>query len=225
VVSVFSDTLGLGKLYELVVEEGKAFETMLGRMTICWAETEYSIYRVLLHYARVSDPIGRSIFSGHRAKPMMDAITAILENTGASQSRRDNWAFVSSQISAIQKLRDMLTHHLASAWTTKATGLGTFQNYLGWPFQQLVTDIARVRRKENSKFIKVDSALIGNMCHDMRVIVANLERHTAKGRFKPYPPPDPAWLYKFPQPLPRRFPPFAKSPKRQRQQKSSPEKR
>jgi hypothetical protein len=205
---------------ELLVEEGAAFETALGRMTICWAETEYSIYRVLLHYARVSDPIGRSIFAGmQRAKPMMEAITAILENTNASQARSGNWTLVSAQISSIQKLRDMLTHHMASVWTTKNKPGGAFQNFLGWPFHQLVSDSARVRRKHNSKTVKVDSALIDHMCSDMREIVEHLERHAAKGRFNPLP--EPAWLYKFPQPIPRKSRTQTKSPRRPRPQKSS----
>jgi hypothetical protein len=215
---------GLGELLELLVEEGKAFETALGRMTICWAETEYSIYQVLLHYARVSDPIGRSLFSGQRARPMREAIDAILENTNAPRARRENWTYVSAQIASIQTLRDLLTHHLASTWTSKNSPSGGIQNFLGWPFQQLVTDIARVKRKQNMKRVKVDSALIGRMCRDMRVIAEHLERHTAKGRFKPFGPPEPsAWLYRFPQPEARKSRRHSKNQKQQRPPRSSSE--
>jgi hypothetical protein len=212
----------LSEFVELLLEEGKAFESMLGRMTICWAETEYSIYRVLLHYARVSDPIGRSIFSGQRARPMMEAITAILENTDAPQARRENWKYVSAQVASIQTLRDLLTHHLASSWTTKNSSVSAFQNFLGWPFHQLVTDFARAKRKQNVKTVKVDSTLIGHMCHDMRVIAEHLERHTAKGRFKALGPPEPSsWLYRFPQPTTRKSRRHPKNPKQQRPPKPS----
>jgi hypothetical protein len=199
------------ELHELLIKEGEAFEKMLGRLTICWADTEYSIYETLLHYARVSDPVGRALFSGDRAKPMIDMITAILENTNAPQARREDFAYVAAQIGAIQTLRDMLTHYVSSAWSS-----------LGFAGKRLISNIARVKRKHNSLTYPVDSALIGHMCRDMRVIVTHLNRHRAKGRFKPYGPADTsAWLYKFPQPAFRQAQTRPKNPKQKRPRKSS----
>jgi hypothetical protein len=199
-------------LIEIIKEESNSFQLWLGRMSQAWAETELSLYSVLVRYARVSDPVARALFSGMRSKGMCDAITAILENTAASPARKTDFDYVKAQIGAIQNMRDMLIHYATTTWAS--IGQLTPDNH-----KRILTDMTRAKRHKNARTYYVDSKVLERMYRDMSIINTHLSRHTQKGRFKPYRPPEPsAWQYKSLQP--ERHPPqivtIRPTPRRQR---------
>lgn len=89
----------------LVREESK-YHQALGRLFLTWSELEGALYGVLLYYAKVEPEIGRSIFSGARAKLMQEHIDRLGENSTISPARRRDLKFLFSQIGRINTMRD-----------------------------------------------------------------------------------------------------------------------
>jgi hypothetical protein len=97
-------------------KEDVKFKTLLGEFVMLWADTESWLYLVLRRYAKISDAVARSIFSGTRAKNMIDYMRAIMHNTHMSESRKSDLEFVFCQISAINTTRDRVMHFSSGTW-------------------------------------------------------------------------------------------------------------
>lgn len=91
-------------------EQDNLFERGLGRFMIAWSDTEAELYRVLVHYTQVSDPVARALFSGTRA--LLEAkteglpyveITADIENIASQRViLRNGGLFVEQFIKPLQ---------------------------------------------------------------------------------------------------------------------------
>lgn len=177
-------------------EQEKLFERALGRFMIAWADTEAELYRVLVHYTEVSDPVARALFSGTRAKAMMDFIKSVSHNTAMAPDRREDIEYVFSQLSAINTMRDHLAHH--------ASGSYSFDN----PKKRIVAN-TRASRYGNAKGYEVGVETIDAMTWDLYGISNHLNMHWGprQGPFTPWRenPEDvhsTIWTYKPLQPIP-----------------------
>ena len=189
------------------------FTIAVGRMSLSWADLEHQLYRVLVHYAGVSDPVARALFSGTRAKAMSDNIVAILQNTKASEPRKSHFQTLAAQIGTINTMRDMVTHSAGLNWGGVSTD--------GKIPKRQISDISRIKRIENAKFLEIDDTTLGDMCKDMTTIRQNLQHHLRKDEFQDALTGKIAWQYKSPQPMQFRKLTPQSDPKRQSQQKSS----
>ena len=178
-------------LHRLGFEESEKFQRSLGELFLTWADTEMWIYRILLHYAGISEAVGRALFSGTRAKPLMDMVRNVAINTNIDKSRRDNLDFVFSQIAGIGTMRDMLAHY----GSTSYTWADTFT-----PQERWLTNAFRVNKYEKTKMYIIGSAHLVAMLGDLRKAMVYLERHTKKGLTSAAFDERPTWLYKSLQP-------------------------
>jgi len=187
-------------------EEASRLDSYLGAFILTFADTERVLYQVLLHYAKVSDAIGRSIFSGVRAGTMMDFISAIVANTKISKERTNDLALVFEKLAALNTMRDSLIHRGFTKY---------FMDGL------LVTNADRVSRYANKKVYKINSALIGCMIADLEQITSHLACHLYRGKMRVLPFEHPPWLYKPPQPRRRQAEKSRESHREPRRQRSS----
>lgn len=185
------------------LDQEKEFELTIGRLTIAWAEAESQLYKVLVHYAQVSDGVARAIFSGTRASTMMQFIDAIAHNTNMEEARRKDLEFVFAQMSAINTMRDRLVHNYTLS-----------SSYI--PFndkQRAVTNVERAARYGKHFEHIIDIPTLECIWFDLHAILMHLERHCyAAGTFRPFgilPGEPTTWSYKPPQPANKQ----GKSPK------------
>lgn len=144
-------------VFQLAREEHEAFVAALGELTLAWSDLETVLYKLLRHYAGVSDNVGRALFSGTRARAAMAFITAIADNTNMEPARRSDLEEIFAQVSAINQTRDFLFHHVD----------GSEQQFEdGDPRKRLLTDALRVSRKRNAKVVYVGSDTLAAMCAD-----------------------------------------------------------
>ena len=149
-------------------EHGK-FVRSLGQLTLAWSDAESALYATLNHYAKVSDAVARSIFSGARARVMMDYIEAIAANTKMPAARRDDLKEVFAQTRTINTMRDMLAHHVdgsEQAFDPKD------------PTTRFLTNKRRISRFEQIKEVLVGAKLIDQMCHDLNECCWRLIAHS-----------------------------------------------
>ena len=171
------------------------FESALGRFTLTWSDTEAMIYRVLVRYAGVTDAVARAIFSGTRAKVMTDYIKAIAHNTEMHEDRLADLEFVFAQVTAINSLRDHVTH-FGSA------------ELLIWrePSSRVLTNRERVSRIGKAVAKEVGSKTLDDMTFDLQGINNHLNVHwvSKADPFKPWqehPGEATVWRFKPPQPI------------------------
>ena len=91
--------------------EMSAYHEAVGRFVLRWAEIESLLYKVLLHYARMSEDVGRSVLSGQRARTIMESIDKTALNTDVPSHRRTDLKYQFAQLTAINTMRDYLVHH------------------------------------------------------------------------------------------------------------------
>ncbi len=103
--------------------EDEEFERALGQFMIAWADAEAELLRVLIHYTRVSKGIGRAIFSGTRAKAMIDFMRNVIHNEGMPENRASDLEHVFAQMVLINTMRDHLIHHVSDSYSFKETGI------------------------------------------------------------------------------------------------------
>lgn len=156
--------------FEASALEAEKFERALGAFVLAWADTESELYAVLLHYAGVSDAIGRAIFSGSRARTMMDFVNNIAHNTKVDPERTANLKAVFEHLAAINFMRDKVIHH--------ASG-----NSYGFndPDTRALTNIDRVSRKDAHFVYELGSKHIEQMTDDLHLIGHHLQMHRPKG--------------------------------------------
>lgn len=199
-------------------EEQERFLFAIGRFTLAWADMESALYSVLRYYAKVTDDIGRAIFSGSRAKTMMEFVEAIAHNTNLEKPRRDDLEDVFGQLKSIGTMRDRLTHHVD----------GSEQRFEEHdPGRRYLTNARRVMRKGREFEVLIGSQDIETMRQDVFACCWRLLAHKndlfvpeyiAGNTFTSVPQP---WLYKPPQPVVKKSRSAASPPQPQRQPKSS----
>ena len=176
-------------------EEDQSFERALGRFMIAWADAEAELYRVLVYYSQVSDPVARALFSGTRAKGMMDFIKSIAHNTALASDRREDLEYVFSQMSTINAMRDHVVHHASDSYSYDD------------PKKRIVAN-TRASRYGNAKGYEVGVEAIDTMTWDLYGIANHLNMHWGprEGNFRPWrenyedQAPTP-WAYKPLQPI------------------------
>lgn len=165
---------------------------------IAWADAESELYRVLNAYAEVSDAVARAIFSGTRARGMIEYIRGIAHNTKMAADRRTDLEHVFPQMIAINTMRDNLAHH-----ATDSYGFDPAK-----PTMRVFTNSDRVSRYGNERLDLVSIEMLEAMTQDLYAIHNHLNMHWGRSRtgsFRPWrendqnDPPTP-WLYKPPQP-------------------------
>jgi hypothetical protein len=187
-------------------EEAGKFERALGVFIIAFSEAELELYRVVLHYTRVSEAIGRSIFSGVRASAFMGSLRNIAHNTGMSARRRENLDAVLGQLDAILAMRDKLVHHIGEQYGADD------------PTTRVLTNIDRNNKRGKHFVIRIGSRHILQMVDDLYLIRHHLEAHRYS-RFVPWreePTDETAWRYKSLLPVPQAS--NKKTPQAQRRQ-------
>lgn len=182
--------------------EEEEFERALGRFIIAFADAEAELYKVLVQYSQVTDPVARAIFSGTRAKGMIDFIRSIAHNSAMSADRRDDLEQVFVQLAAINTMRDHLVHHASDSYS------------IDDPKKRIVAN-KRTSRYGNAKGYEIGTDTIDAMTWDLYGISNRLNMHWGPRRdpFRPWRenPEDekpPAWAYRSLDPIP----PWEKAP-------------
>lgn len=88
-----------------------AFSHSLGFFCSRWAALEVQLFIVVSHYAGVTQPIGRAIFAGMRARDLMSALDRIAVNTQMEESRHEHLKYIAAQIATLNTMRDRLVHN------------------------------------------------------------------------------------------------------------------
>lgn len=166
------------------------FEVALGRFTIAFADAEHLLFTVLVGYAKVSEKVGRAIFSGTRLKQMAEFIRAIAYTTEMAQKRFDDLNDVLIQLGLINTARDTILHHVTDFYL----------RYQDDMRKRLVIN-ERSSRIGNRSGHVVDAEALDNMTHDLQIIQIRLREHWKRTRFRPRDAPSP-WLYKQLMPVP-----------------------
>lgn len=153
--------------FEAAAKEDEAFVSAFGRFMLAWTDAEAELYLVLRHYAKVSDPIARAIFSGVRASGMIDFVRSIAENTELTGPRMDDLNFVLPQIKTIGTQRDHIVHF-------------TYSNSFGWdtePQRRRISNALRANRYTNTWVKKINSHHLDDMTADLSRIQHHLQHH------------------------------------------------
>jgi hypothetical protein len=177
-------------------DEDEPFQKALGRFIVAFADAEAELYRVLVHYSGVSDAVARALFSGTRARSMIDFIRSIAHNTAMSADRREDLEHVFAQLTAINTMRDHLVHHSSDNYS--------FND----PKRRIVAN-TRASRYGNAKGYEVGADTIDAMTWDLYGVANHLNMHWGKreGAFQPWrenpedQKPTP-WTYSPPHPIP-----------------------
>jgi hypothetical protein len=149
-------------------EEHDAFVSALGQLMLAWSDLETVLYKLLKHYAGVTEPVGRAIFSGTRAGAAIAFVRAIADNTGMEEARRADLEEIFSQASAINTMRDFLVHHVD----------GSEQEFEDDnPQERVLTDSLRVSRVQNARRVYVGSATLLAMREDCLECCWRLHAH------------------------------------------------
>ena len=157
-------------------EENKEFYAALGQFMLAWSDVERSIGDVLVRYAKVSEPVGRALFSGTRARTMMSFITAIAENTGMSAARKDDLAFIFAKVATLNTSRDRIAHHGSHASHTVQPAT----------LKRKVTNAKRSSRYTNEFVQFVGSEELKYSANECLGICTALKQHLASGQFRRY---------------------------------------
>jgi hypothetical protein len=176
--------------FEASEEAARAFEGHIGRFVLLWADTERRLFDVLIRYAGVSRKVGRAIFSGTRAKQMVDFLSAINANVGTAEDRVQDLAFISAQLAAINSFRDKIVHH--GSYVTRV---------MPAPDKRLIYNKHRAMRKSAEFEMIVDNQLVKDAISDLFTIGQLLARHEHE-TFSRLPQSGDAstWRYRSPQP-------------------------
>lgn len=176
------------------------FALHYGHFMIAWADAEAELYKVLVHYCGITDAVARAIFSGTRAKGMIDYLKGIIHNAQIPQDRREDLEHIFPQLGAIGTMRDHLAHHASDSYNFAEDE----------PEKRIISNAERVSRYGKEKANAVSHETLYQMTHDLYAIKNHLNQHWGPWRigkaFTPWrendqnDPPTP-WLYKSPQPV------------------------
>lgn len=179
-------------------DENDHFHLAFGRFIIACSDAERELYRALIQYSKVSDGVARAIFSGTRARVMIQFINAINDNEGIEKARADDLEYVFAQLTAISTMRDHLAHHLSDVSYSFST----------YPPFRIASNHERVSRLSKELNCEVSVQTLNDMTWDLYGIANHLNMHWGRrtGQFLPWRENDQptTWLYKSPQPIKNR---------------------
>lgn len=185
------------ELFAQARTEHEAFVRAIGELTLAWSDLETVLYKLLKHYAGVSEPVGRAIFSGTRAKAAMTFIRAIADNIDMEAPRRADLEEIFAQVTAINTMRDFVVHHVDGSEQESEDNN---------PAERVLTDELRASRKRNAKRLYVGSATLLAMRGDCLECCWRLHAHWAPATtpFQPGPGTNGVrspWQFTPPQPV------------------------
>lgn len=177
-------------------EQETIYELALGRLMIAWADAEKELYRVLIAYSGVTDPVARALFSGTRMKDMTTFIKAIDFNAPLPVDRSADLAHVFPQIGIINDIRNHLVHYSSSSYSYKD------------PKHRIVAN-ERPSRYGSVAGYEISAEIIDQITQDLYAISNHLNMHHGRQRRGPFTPwrendptdPPTPWLYKQLQPI------------------------
>lgn len=181
----------------IVKEEHEEFQKSIGALTLYWADLERVIRATLRHYAGVSKPVAKALFSGIRARPALDMIEAIAHNTDLDPARVNDFKDLFPRIRSINTMRDLLVHNVDGSMI-ESDDLD--------PRRRKLSNDHSTAREGNGKTYWVGSALVNDMSHDVVKCCWRLQAHWEPGNNPFRPDGGPAgelapWRYKHPQPV------------------------
>lgn len=182
--------------FRIIQEEHENFKKSLGDLTLNWADLESAIRSVLRHYAGVSTPVARALFSGTRARVAMDMIESIANNTNLDAERANDLNEVFSVVRSLNTMRDFLVHHVDGSMIESSDDN---------PRLRKLSNFDSVSRPTKGKTFWISSSVVHDMCHDMTECCWRLLAH--RDSTEPFqrglgPSGAPApWRYKPPQPV------------------------
>jgi|SRR5882757_1007061 len=183
----------LGPSYEGDPKDAE-FERALGQFVIAFADAELELRRVLIHYSGVTNPVARALFSGVRAKGIVDFLNSIIENTAMPFDRRSDLEHVFEHLHRIIPMRDHLIHHVSDNYSFDVPGNRIVAN-------------ARTTRIGKAKGYIVNAKTIRQMTWDLYGIMNSLNMHWSQRteQFVPWSENHDGvrspWLYKQLQPI------------------------
>ena len=179
-------------------EAQEKFEKALGRFIIAWTDAETELYQVLLSYSNVSHAVGRALFSGTRARSMIDFIRSIAHNTAMDYDRKEDLEYVFAQMVIINTMRDHLVHYTSSSYSYRTEE----------PQKRVVAN-TRASRYGKAIGYEISAETIEKMTRDLYGIANHLNMHWGPrpGSFQAWRVnPEGSellpWSYKPPQPIP-----------------------
>lgn len=182
--------------YRIVKSEHQEFLRALGHLTLDWADLESAVRAVLKHYAGVSAPVARALFSGTRAKTAMNLIGSIAHNINLDPARLSDLEEVFPVISSINTMRDFMVHHVDGSMIEYDDRDPRFRK---------LSSVDTSSRQGKGKAYWISSSMVYDMCHDITQCCWRLLAHINKDEsFQPYLDPSGApipWRYKPPQPV------------------------
>jgi hypothetical protein len=192
------------KLEELRAEfavaraESKRFALIVGRLIFAWRDVEHHLFRVLVRYSGVSEAVGRAIFSGTRARTMIDNIRSIAYNTGMDSVRNADLSRTFAQLLVINAMRDHIVHHASE-----------YGYVFDDPMKRIIVN-ERTSKLGKAIAFEIGSDEIHSMVSDLGLISNHLMIHwNAQFQDEPFRPwnvihgldAPPPWSYKPPQPI------------------------
>jgi hypothetical protein len=92
-----------------------AYYSALGRFVAMFAIVEAAIQYTLWHYAKTSEAVAKSIFSGVKVKTGISFIKRLAEATGVSEGGRKELEDAFTQLNTITDARNEILHHGAQS--------------------------------------------------------------------------------------------------------------
>lgn len=202
---------------EEINEAGEQFERSLGKFMIAWRDAEGELLRVLIAYSKVSTGVARALFSGTRAKGMIDFIRNIAHNMEMPQDRMDDLEHVFTQMNVINSMRDHIVHHVTDSFS--------FDD----PKSRIVAN-QRTTKIGTAVGYEIGTTDLDAMTYDLYGIANHLNMHWGQrsGPFRAWSENGDGvltpWTYKQLQPIPLWEATPPKAPKRLNQRQPSPKK-
>jgi hypothetical protein len=192
----------------LLIEASERFQHSIGPFIIGYSSAELMLYRTLLRYAKITDAVGRAVFSGTRVGPMINFIKGIAENTNMEAERLRDLENIFEQFAAINYMRDLLVHQHIGSYSLSGTTVSTH---------------ARASRYVKGKSVLISYEMMQAMTADLSTIGLLLSFHLRAGALPSRPDNlRSPWLYKPVQPISTQDKSRAIPRKRRGQHSSSP---
>ena len=157
--------------------------SQIGWFVLCWSKMESDLFTVLLHYANVSEEVGRAMLPGPRASVIVTTLNKLCENTQVAPSRLADLRYLGAQLTTINTIRDTLVHHGEQSFAM----LGR----VGFSYATK----AVVKGKTTTRIDRISTTNLQAASFDLATITEALARHLHPDPFTPlHASPDPsAW--------------------------------
>jgi hypothetical protein len=151
-------------------DDTELFFREVGELFLVWSDVEFQVYRVLIHYAGVTDEVGMALFSGARSRAMIDFMKNIFHNTEIEAHRVADLEYLFQQINTINTERDRLAHHGSTEFSIHLADL-----------KRSLSNYRRVGKKGTGFHTNVSSESVERMADDLHRIHYRLSLHYRKG--------------------------------------------